>query len=239
MTILVSVIIPTFNRFKFLLNAIKSVKEQTYKNYEIIVVNDCSTEPEYYTHDFGDIKIIHLEKNSKDIFGFSCPGGYQRNIGIKQSSGKYIAFLDDDDTWYPTKLETQIYKMRESGAQMSCTDAIITNIKTKSTMYYNREYARNYIVSRISQAKKLNKYYINGTLPTIWDKEFLKINNSCICSSVIVSKHIIDKVGEFIIAHKHEDYEYWLRVLDYTKCIYIDEGLVHYDITHGNGRNWK
>ena len=48
----VSVIIPTYNRFKYLLNAIKSVKQQTYSNIEIIVVNDCSTQEDYYTFDF-------------------------------------------------------------------------------------------------------------------------------------------------------------------------------------------
>jgi glycosyltransferase involved in cell wall biosynthesis len=61
---LVSVIIPTYNRFKFVLNTIESVKNQTYKNFEIIVINDCSTEKEYYTYDWNtqypDIKIIHL-----------------------------------------------------------------------------------------------------------------------------------------------------------------------------------
>ena len=64
----VSVIIPTYNRFSYLLNAINSIKEQTYSNIEIIVVNDCSTQKEYYEHDWSDIKIIHLEKNSKDKF---------------------------------------------------------------------------------------------------------------------------------------------------------------------------
>ena len=67
---LVSVIIPTYNRFNFLLNAIRSVKEQTYKNIEIIVVNDCSIQEEYYNYDFKkefgkNIKIIHLQENSR------------------------------------------------------------------------------------------------------------------------------------------------------------------------------
>ena len=71
---LVSVVIPSFNRFKYLMNAIKSIRSQTYKNIEIIVVNDCSSEKEYYTCDWDKIcvKIIHLEKNSRELFGFIC-----------------------------------------------------------------------------------------------------------------------------------------------------------------------
>lgn len=67
---IVSVIIPTFNRFKFLLNKINSIKEQTYKNLQIIVVNDCSTENEYDEYDWieNNINIIHLKENTKDIF---------------------------------------------------------------------------------------------------------------------------------------------------------------------------
>ena len=63
----VSVIIPTFNRFRYLLNTIKSVKEQTYKNIEIIVINDKSTQKEYYDYDWEKkgIIIIHLQENSK------------------------------------------------------------------------------------------------------------------------------------------------------------------------------
>ena len=101
---LVSVIIPTFNRFSYLLNTIESVKNQTYKNLEIIVVNDKSTETEYYNYDWdsNNIKIIHLDSNTKQIFGYAC-AGYVRNKGIEKSSGKYIAFCDDDDIWFPKK----------------------------------------------------------------------------------------------------------------------------------------
>ena len=86
----VSVIIPTYNRFKYLLNTIKSVKEQSYPNIEIIVVNDKSIQKEYYDYDWesNNIKMIHLEKNSKEIFGYPC-AGYVRNKGIELSSGKY------------------------------------------------------------------------------------------------------------------------------------------------------
>ena len=105
----VSVIIPTYNRFKYLLNTIKSIKEQTYKNFEIIVINDCSTQKEYYEYNWekNDVIIINLEENSKKKFGFACIG-YVRNQGIEIATGHYIAFCDDDDIWFPNKLELQI-----------------------------------------------------------------------------------------------------------------------------------
>ena len=111
----VSVIIPTYNRFEYVLNAIESVKNQTYKDVEVIVVNDCSTQQQYYTDHpqlMGDnVFLTNLPKNSRDVFGIVSPGGHARNIGMMLASGDYIAFLDDDDYWLPEKLEKQISQM--------------------------------------------------------------------------------------------------------------------------------
>ena len=101
----VSVIIPTYNRFKYLLNTIESVKKQTFTNLEIIVINDKSTQKEYYEYDWdaNNIIIIHLQENTKKMFGYAC-AGYVRNKGIERSTGNYIAFCDDDDIWFPKKI---------------------------------------------------------------------------------------------------------------------------------------
>ena len=141
----VSVVIPTYNRFKYLLNTIASVKEQTFKNVEIIVVNDKSTQEEYYTYDWKKegIVIVHLEKNSKDKFGFACPGGYQRNFGIQKATGTYIAFCDDDDIWLPNKLTLQIDAMQKTGCKISSTDGLVgVGIYDKNKIYqkYNAQY---------------------------------------------------------------------------------------------------
>ena len=122
----VTVIIPTFNRFKYLMNTIQSVKEQTYKNIEIIVVNDCSTQKEYYEYNWQEngIIIIHLDENTKTKVGYAC-AGYVRNKGIAISTGKYVAFCDDDDIWFPKKIELQINAMIETGCKMSSTDGFI------------------------------------------------------------------------------------------------------------------
>ena len=116
----VSVIIPTYNRFNYLLNTINSVKRQTYSNIEIIVVNDCSLEKEYYEYNWkdNDIIIIHLKENTKSIFGYAC-AAYVRNKGIENCSGKYISFCDDDDIWFPKKIELQIKAIKETDTRMS------------------------------------------------------------------------------------------------------------------------
>ena len=99
----VSVIIPSYNRFNFLLDAIESVRIQNYPSFEIIVINDGSTQKEYYEYNFSDdVIVINLEQNQKEIHGFG-PGSI-RNFGTKEASGDYLAFLDDDDIWLENKL---------------------------------------------------------------------------------------------------------------------------------------
>ena len=124
-----SVIIPTYNRYDKLQNAIESVKNQTYKNIEIIVVNDNSVDGRYYEKSFQsrkDIKIINLNPCTKTLFDFPMiPNGINRNIGLQFATGTYIAFLDDDDYWMPRKIELQLNEMKQKNIQMSCTDGLI------------------------------------------------------------------------------------------------------------------
>ena len=127
---LVCVIIPTYNRFDSLIEAIQSIQNQTYSNIEIIVSNDKSSDKRYYEYDFSvfpNLQIIHLPKNSREIFKFPCPG-YTRNEGMKHISpnAEYIAFLDDDDYWMPNKLEKQMNALKNNPEyKMSSTNAIM------------------------------------------------------------------------------------------------------------------
>ena len=96
---LVSVIIPTHNKNNLLKRAIQSVYDQTFKDYEIIVVDDTWTTTEI-SDDYPNIHFLHIPSTPYPAVS--------RNAGIKVSNGKYIAFLDDDDIWYPDKLKRQI-----------------------------------------------------------------------------------------------------------------------------------
>lgn len=236
----VSVIIPTYNRFNFLINTLNSIKQQTYKNIEIIVVNDCSNENEYYSYDWENqgIKIIHLEENSKKKFGYASPG-YVRNKGIEVATGYYIAFCDDDDIWFPNKIEIQMNAINKTGCKMSCTDGLIgQGIYSDENKYlkYNEECFLN-AIKKIYLRKK-SRALVSG-FPDIWTYSFLIIHNCIICSSVLVEKTLLNKIGNFSTKKPPgEDYETWLKILRYTNCIYLKDTCFYYDSNHGNGQNY-
>lgn len=115
---LVSIIVPVYNAEKFLEDTIQTVLNQTYTNWEMICINDCSKDNsvniiEKYMKLDKRIKLIKLEKNS----GVSIA----RNTGVKASNGKYIAFLDADDLWEKEKLEKQVKFMEEGEYEFSFT----------------------------------------------------------------------------------------------------------------------
>lgn len=239
MTDLVSVIIPSYNRFKYLLNAIESVKKQTYKNIEIIIVNDCSEQSEYYTFKFEGCIVIHLDKPSRDILGHVSPGGYQRTQGMKIAKGTYMAFLDDDDYWLPTKLEKQIIKIKNDNCLIGCTDAYfgkgVYNPTIKYTIYNKEKYKG--LIGRIFTRKQKSHLFREG-FPSIWGKEFVNTHNCSVASSVIVHRIIVDKIGYFSNGLWAPDYDYWKRAMLYSDMSYVDEPLVYWDSAHGDGQNY-
>lgn len=115
----VSIIMPYFNAANYIKETVSSIISQTYKKWELIIVNDCSTDPNTQqvlgeVKDLDDrIKIINQRKN--------VGAGLARNVGIKIAQGKYIAFCDSDDWWYPTKLEEQLLFMQENHYPFTCT----------------------------------------------------------------------------------------------------------------------
>lgn len=113
---LVSIIVPVYNSENFIRDTIKTVKEQTYTNWELLLVNDCSTDEsknliEQYVKEDERIKLINLENNSG--------AAVARNTGIEQAEGKYIAFLDADDLWHKEKLQKQIKFMEDNKCEFS------------------------------------------------------------------------------------------------------------------------
>lgn len=108
---LVSIITPSFNSEKFIAGTIQSVQNQTYLNWEMIIVDDCSTDKtvsiaQYSANNDNRIKVYTLDKNSGT--------GIARNTGLEKALGKYIAFLDADDLWKPNKLEIQVNFLRNN-----------------------------------------------------------------------------------------------------------------------------
>src|SRR5690625_1966047 len=116
MTYLISCIITTFNRDeKILVRSLKSVLNQTYKNIEIILVDDNGSNSEYSQHVDNVISDLNI-KDKLQLIRHKENLGEQvaRNNGIKNANGDFIAFLDDDDEWLPNKLELQMQKFKNS-----------------------------------------------------------------------------------------------------------------------------
>ena len=116
---LISIVVPLYNADKYIGETINSVLKQTYSNWELIIVDDCSTDNsrqvvEEFMAD-QRIKLIKLDNN------FGGPAG-PRNIGIEKAKGEYVSFLDADDLWDENKLYHQLNFMRTESLDFSSTE---------------------------------------------------------------------------------------------------------------------
>ena len=237
----VSIIIPTYNRFSSLLDSIRSVLNQTHENFEIIVINDGSKQEEYYNFDFHKlskkIKIIHLETNSKNIFGYAC-AGYVRNMGIKEAKGNYLAFLDDDDIWFPRKLENQLKMMKLHNCEMSCTEGYWGDERFNPKNNY-KKYLHEKTFEGLKQKYKRFGVDISNGFANIWNIHFIDIHNSVVTSSVLVSKTLMEKVGGFKNINRAEDYDCWKRIMKHTDCFFLqDEPYFYFASFPDHGSNY-
>lgn len=240
---LVSIVIPTYNNFEGLLAAIESIYSQTYENYEIIIINDGSSDKRYQEYKFDkEIKLVSLSKNSVEEKGYFSDS--IRNEGIKIANGKYIAFLDDDDYWLQDKLERQINMLESSEHRMICSEAFASKglfQKNKPCQLFIRELTYKEL-SKIYKKSKSNwdattsKFSFKFQIPNIWNLKFISIHNCIITSSVVVEKSLIDKIGGFRDIpdkKRYSDWDCWIGLLTHTDCIYVDDPLLHYNLSPG------
>lgn len=195
----VSVIIPVFNRAAFLSRAIKSILNQTHNKFEIIVVDDNSTEKVYDVVDsFRDDRVTFI-KNSQNK-GVS----YSRNIGIKNAKYDLIALLDSDDEWLSDKLEYQIDFFRKN--------------PDKNVVHTEEIWIRNGI--RVNPKKHHKK--IGGDI-------FMSSLRLCLMSpsSILIKKSIFDEYGffdeSFVVC---EDYDMWLRITLCEEVGFVEKPLI-------------
>lgn len=114
---LVSIIMPSWNTGEFITESIQSVLNQTYTNWELIIIDDCSSDDtDQIVESINDERIKYL-KNEKN-----CGAALTRNRGLREARGEWIAFLDSDDLWMPEKLEHQIDFMKKNGYSLSFTE---------------------------------------------------------------------------------------------------------------------
>lgn len=187
---LVSVIMPAYNCGDFIGIALDSVINQSYKNWEVIVVDDCSTDntadvvQEYIKKD-NRIKYHKLDKNSG--------AAVARNKAVDLATGKYIAFLDSDDVWFPEKLTKQIGFMEDNGYGFTCTS--YTKINEKGE-------------------------YLNRTIVASPKRNYDGILKTCPGNSTVI--YDAEKLGKFKIPDikKRNDYVMWLQVIKKEKYLY-------------------
>ena len=184
----VSVIVPTYNRPQMLIDAIQSILDQSYKNVEIVVINDCGTDVKEIVRGLNiRNNIIYLNHHTNKGLAAS------RNTGIKAASGKYIAYLDDDDIYYPNHLETLVNVIEEGKYKVAYTDAY-----------------------RAFQVLENGHYRITRRdipFSNDFDRDLLLIQNISPVNCFVHAKSCLDEVGLFDEdLHAHEDWDLWIRL---------------------------
>ena len=198
---LVSIITPSYNSSKFISQTIESILSQTYTNWELLITDDCSVDNtreivESYQRKDTRIKFFQLKENSGP--------GIARNHSIEMAKGRFIAFCDSDDQWYPEKLEKQLAFMQEKNCALSYTSYMVcdeSNVITSIVVS----------LSNITYAA-------------------LKSDNGIGCSTAIFD---VDKVGKmyFPDIRKRQDWGLWLNILKKVKVAYgMKEPLALYRI---------
>jgi len=231
----VSVIIPAYNSSKYLKNAIDSVRNQTFENYEIIIVDDGSTDnTRYLVREYkNDVKYLYQEN-----------GGVAkaRNTGIMNASGDYLAFLDADDVWLPQKLEMQIECMK----YMNNVHLSFTNFITVSGDI-EREYdsfARTFNIVKEFHVR-IEDMFSNKILfkdksidvELMWGDifKYLFLGNFILPSTVMIKKETIEKGNLFDENYRvAEETDYFLRVSRNYDIGYINYPLTKYNMPSVN-----
>lgn len=216
---LVSIIMPAYNCGDFIGIALDSVINQSYKNWELIVVDDASTDNtagvvDKYTKKDSRIKYHRLDKNSG--------AAVARNTAVKLARGKYMAFIDSDDIWFPEKLTKQISFMDENDYLATCTS-----------------------YTKIDEEGK----YLNKTVGVRKKSSYDDILKKCPGNSTVI--YNAEAIGKITIPNirKRNDYVMWLSVVKKTGMIYgIEEPLASHRIREGSlskkkvdlvGYHWK
>lgn len=200
---MISVIMPAYNAEKTIRQAIDSVLSQTYGDFELIVINDCSKDStqsivEEYKEKDPRVILVNNKKNS----GVSV----SRNEGVDLAKGEFIAFLDSDDMWRQDKFEKQLSVMKENKAVLSYTASAF--IDQDGNKY-------NYIMPAEEKTK----------LSTLLKRNLVS------CSSAMVKADVMKKIkmpGD----QMHEDYYVWIQLLRRYKYAYgINEPLLIYRLS--------
>jgi glycosyltransferase involved in cell wall biosynthesis len=237
---LVSVIIPTYNRAKFLPTAINSVLDQTYKNVEIIVVDDGSTD--------STIEVLRPFKNKIHYLTSDHKGtAHARNLGMKTAQGKYIAFLDSDDTYLPFKLELQISFIEEHPeVGMVCTEFSGKYENGRIDKNHMRNYhsiwdRKGWVLSDVFDKKGVFSVKVyNGQITYHTGNlfKYVLLDTLIPTNTILFPKTIIDKVGYQNEEYRYaQEYEFVVRICKHFTVAFLN--VPTYVIFHHKNQSTK
>jgi glycosyltransferase involved in cell wall biosynthesis len=197
----VSVIVPTRNRARLVGATIDSILKQTFHDFELIVVDDCSEDDtEKVVKSFNDSRLRYFRHDNRRL------AAANRNYGMSQASGEYIAFCDDDDLWLPEKLGKQLLEFeKDPRIDMVCSNGFLFDDTGDIGIMY-----RDNISDSSFTLKSLLRF------------------NPVNTSSVIVKKSVVDDVGGMTtdpVFRTGHDYEFWLRIARHYQIRYLNQPL--------------
>jgi glycosyltransferase involved in cell wall biosynthesis len=212
---LVSVVIPTYNHASYLGRALQSVLDQTYTNWEAIVIDNHSTDKtDEVMASFADPRINYLKIHNNSVIAAS------RNLGIRAAKGEWIAFLDSDDWWTADKLQV-------------CFDCIDDKV---DLVYHDLEIVRD----PPSLFKRKHKKSRQVKKPVL--KDLLLKGNAIATTSVLVRKGLLVQIGgmdESVKMIAAEDYNTWLRIAQLTDNFFHVPKSLGYYLFHAGGASRK
>lgn len=220
---LVSIIIPNYNYAEYLESCIKSVLNQTYQNFEIIIIDDCSTD--------NSLQVINkflVDKRIRLIINGENKGVcHSRNIGFKNSKGCYICLLDPDDYWLPDKIEQQLKIMRTNNANLCFTD--IDVLKVNSSIHRRKHFYKEYTYNSLLKRNYIPHSSLMMTKDIIQNVEYIPVStNSNLIKWIMKICHIKSLI--------HEDYAFLLELFrtQTVRPSHIAESLVIYRLHNKN-----
>lgn len=200
---LVSVIMPAYNAEKTIADSIESIMQQTYINWELLVINDGSKDnTSKIVKSFNDDRIILIEQVNGGVAN-------ARNNGIKNSKGAYVAFLDSDDLWMSNKLEKQLNIL----------------LSTDYKMVYSKTLCFD------GEPRLTSDCMVHLSLDFA-DKDKILIYDFIPILTVIIEKKALDEIGYFDECLKGtEDWDMWIRVLQKNEAYFINDFLANYKVS--------
>jgi glycosyltransferase involved in cell wall biosynthesis len=207
-TPIISVILPTFNRAYLIEKSIESVLKQTFTNFELLIIDDGSTDDtETVVQNINDprIKYIKCIENKG--------ASRARNIGIKNAQGEYIAFQDSDDEWYPNKLEMHMEAFKTASPDVGVVYTGLYQLTNDRKVYYPKDHS-------LAEGDMLSEILNKGGIWTV---------------SLCIKKECFDVIGAFDETLKcFEDWELGIRLAKEFKFIYIDKASYDTYLTEGS-----